>query len=553
MTKLTNRISLPRLAALSAFVGATLAGCGGNDPVRIVVLGTTDIHGNLVPYEYATDEPTQASLAQTATLIDSIRRAEPNVILVDSGDLLQGTALDEYQAQVGRDPVHPVVAAMNLLEYDASAIGNHEFNYGIEFLRESIEPSSFPFLAANITIADTDSLAFQPYEIVEREGIRVGLLGLTTPGVLIWDRTHVLGRLDFHDMVDAAAEWVPRIREAGADVVIVHAHAGLGPGSSYGFVPGVPEENSLARMAVEVPGIDAIFAGHTVEAIGGELIGGSMILHAGRAGDHLAVAELTVRRTSAGVEVERSGRVIPTRGVPPHPDIVALVDDAHTRTVAWLGEPIGYTPDRWSSENGRLEDTPIADLVARVQAEVTGADLSAASVFRTGVEFGPGSITRRDILGLYVYPNTLRAIEIDGAQLKAYLERSALYYRTLPGDELVNDSVPGYNFDLIDGVEYVIDLSRPAGDRIRDLVYQGTPVAETDRFTLALNNYRQTGGGGFDMIADAPVIYADETDVAGRIVEWVSARDTLRWSDVFTPNWELQPMEEVRRLARPSG
>ncbi len=391
------------------------AACSNPRPVKLVVLGTTDVHGHVVPYEYATGEPTRNSLAQVATLIDSIRHVEDHVVLVDSGDLLQGAALNEHQARVARDPIHPVIAAMNALEYDASAIGNHEFNYGIEYLQSTLATATFPFLAAKIRAHATDSLVFRPYTIVERAGLRIGLISFTTPGVLVWDRTNVEGRLDFLDMVDAAQHWIPRMRDEGAEIIVVAAHSGLGPGSSYGDREGVPEENALARMAVEVPGIDVIFAGHTSQAFAGEHLGGTLMLHAGLHANHLAVAELTIHRTRAGLEVSSVGRVISTRGVPPHAELVELVRHAHERAVAWLGEPIGYTPDHWRATTARIEDTPIADLVTRVQSELTGADLSAAAVFRTGAEFGPGPITRRDILGLYVYPNTLRVVRVSGA------------------------------------------------------------------------------------------------------------------------------------------
>lgn len=522
-------------------------GCSAPGPSRLVVLGTTDVHAHLLPYRYATDEPTENSLAQVATLVDSIREAEPRVVLVDSGDLLQGTPLGEYQARVARDSVHPAIAAMNAMEYDAAALGNHEFNYGLDFLEAALAEAEFPFLAANIHAHGRDSLPFPPYTLVDRDGLVVGVLGLTTPGVALWDRAHVEGRLDFRDLVAAARVWVPRLREAGADVIVVAAHSGVGPGSSYGDVPGVPEENAVARLAIEVPGIDVIFAGHTSEPIGGLRVGGTLILHAGRAADHLAVAELTVRRTRAGVEVVSEGSVISTRGVRPDPALRALVADAHERTVAWLGEPIGWTPDRWSADGARFEDTPIVDLIGRVQAEVTGAELSAAAIFDRSAGFGPGPITRRDILGLYIYPNTLRAVLLSGADLRAYLERSALYFRTWPTDRLVNDSVPGYNFDMLSGVDYALDLRREPGRRLVSLRYGDAPVAPTDSFTLAVNSYRQAGGGGFGMVADAAVVYADETDVASRILEFVARRDTLRIEDVFRRNWELRPEEAVRR------
>jgi 2',3'-cyclic-nucleotide 2'-phosphodiesterase/3'-nucleotidase len=520
----------------------------------VTLLGTTDVHGQLLPYEYSTGGESPGSLAQVATLVDSIRRVDRAVLLFDSGDLLQGTPLTEYQASEGMDDVHPAIAAMNLLGYDASAIGNHEFNYGIPFMESALAGARFPFLAANIRAAGTDSLPFRPYTLLEVEEVRVGVIGLTNPGVAVWDRVNVEGRLLFDDIVETARRLVPQVREAGAELLVAIAHSGLGPGSTYSSVAGAPEENALERLATQVPEIDVIFGGHTAESIDGLRIGRTLILHAGVRGNHLAVAHVQVRRTPDGFRVvSSSGRVLPTGDVPASERLVEAVRPAHERTLAWLDVPIGYTPDRWSAATGRIEDTPIADLIAAVQAELTGADLSSTPIFNLQGEFGPGPITRRDILQLYVYPNTLRAVRIGGADLLAYLERSAVYYGAYPEADPFNDSIRGYNYDMVNGVEYTLDLSRPRGDRVRGLRYRGRPVVESDSFTLALNSYRQSGGGGFDMIARLPVTYLDEVDIASRIIEFVQRRDTLRTADVFERNWGLAPeaaLERLRSVAR---
>ena len=548
--------TLARAALFGTVVASTACSSGVDvgDEVRLTLLGTTDVHGQLLPYEYATGGASPGSLAQVATLVDSIRHVDPAVLLFDSGDLLQGTPLDEYQASEGIDDIHPVIAAMNLLRYDASAIGNHEFNYGLPFMRSALAGASFPFLAANIRAAGSDSLPFQTYAVLEVQGVRVGVIGFTTPGVAVWDRANVEGRLLFDDIVDAARRWVPRLREAGADVLVAIAHSGVGPGSSYGSVVGVPEENALERLATEVPELDVIFGGHTAESIDGLRVGRTLILHAGVRANHLAVAHVQARRTPDGFTVASThGRVLPTGDVPPSDAVVELVRSAHERTLAWLDVPIGYTPDRWSSATGRFEDTPIADLITTVQTELTGADLSSTALFNTRTEFGPGPITRSDILGLYVYPNTLRAVRISGFDLAAYLERSALYYHTFPTAEPINDSIRGYNYDMIAGVAYTLDLSRPRGDRVTALRYRGQPVAESVSFTLALNSYRQSGGGGYQMIAGLPVTYLDEVDIASRIIEFIQRRDTLRIEDVFESNWGLAPpavVEQLRTLAR---
>lgn len=538
---------------LGGLVGIAAVGCSGPEPapaeVRLTLLGTTDVHGQLLPYDYATDGPAPNSLAQVATLVDSIRRTDAAVLLLDSGDLLQGTPLDELQAREGMDEVHPAIDAMNFLRYDAAAIGNHEFNYGIPFMRSALSGARFPFLAANIYLADTDSLAFPPYVIREVGGVRVGVIGFTTPGVAIWDRANVEGQLRFEDIVEAARRWVPRLREAGSDVLVAIAHSGVGPGSSYGAGAGGLEENALERLAVEVPELDVIFGGHTAESIDSLRVGRGLILHAGVRADHLAVAHVVVRPDADGYRVvSTAGRALPTAGVAAFPGLVQVVQTAHERTLAWLGEPIGYTPSAWSAATARFEDTPIADLIATVQAEITGAQLSSTAIFNTTAGFGPGPITRRDILGLYVYPNTLRAVRLSGADLRDYLEHSARYFGSFPGSPAINGSIRGYNFDMIDGLEYELDLSRPPGERITSLRFGGQPVSDSDSLSIALNSYRQAGGGGFDMMPGATVTYLDEVDIATRIIEYVERRDTLRIEDVFAPNWRILPEAAADRL-----
>lgn len=546
---------------LIAGVVALAAGCAPGEPagardakapdlVRVTLLGTTDVHGHLLPYEYATDRPTRASLAQVATLVDSVRQADRRVLLLDSGDLLQGTALDEFEAQVGRDSVHPVIAAMNELGYAAAAIGNHEYNYGIPFLRSALEDAEFPFLSANTFRAGTDSVAYPPYVLVDLDGVRVGIIGFTTPGVTIWDRDNVQGRLRFEDIVTAAQRWVPRLEAERPDIVVAVVHSGIGPGSSY-VASDVPEENAVGRLAEAVDGIDVIFAGHSHERVEGRFMGDALVVQAGRHANSLAVAQVDLERSGAGwTIIARSGLTIGTEGVPARPWRDPRIEDAHRRALVWLREPIGFTPDRWSAADGRVRDTPIADLINEVERSVSGAELASTAVFSPAAGFGPGPISRRDILGLYVYPNTLRAVRISGSDLAAYLEWSARYFRGFPGDPIVNDSVPGYNFDIVSGVEYTIDVSRPAGARVTRLTRDGVPVAPTDSFTLAVNNYRQSGGGGAGMVGRAPLVYGGQDPISQLIIEYVRERDTLRIGDIHRENWRIEPAAAREALLR---
>ncbi|MGH7572721.1 MAG: 5'-nucleotidase C-terminal domain-containing protein, partial [Gemmatimonadota bacterium] len=534
-----------------------------SDTVRITLLGTTDIHGRLVPWDYYAGEEEQRGLARVATLVDSIRAAEPNTILVDSGDLLQGNPLDYYYGLVEPAPVHPVIRAMNLMGYDAAVLGNHEFNYGLEALARSLEDADFPFLAGNVFVAGTDSLEWPAWTVVERAGVTVGILGLTTPGSAIWDRRHVGGRLDFRDLVASAERVWPEL-EAASDVQIAIIHSGMGPGSSYDEAgTGVPEENAGRRLAETLPGLDVVFLGHSHRDVPADTVNGVVFTQAGQWGEALAVAGIVVARESQGWRVvDRRTGTLSTEGVRPDPAFMDEIGPWHERVVDYVADTIGWTPDDWSAARARLEDTPILDLIQRVQLDATGADLSAAAAFVTDASLGPGPITIADAASVYVYDNTLEAIEITGRQLEDYLEYSAKYFHRVgpdgrpvetADDDLAVDSVPGYNFDVVAGVEYAIDLTQPVGSRIEDLTYGGQPVRDDQAFTMAINNYRRGGGGGFSMIAGAPVVVEDGGEIRQLLIDWVAARDTIREEDVFVPSWRIEPAAAVARAGRTSG
>ena len=547
------------------------ASTGGRDPateapgapparVEMTILGTTDVHGRVVPWDYYTASEEELGLARVATLVDSIRAADPAVILVDSGDLLQGNPFDYYYGVVAPAETHPLIAAMNFLDYDAAAVGNHEFNFGIPALERAIAGADFPFLGGNVFVAGTDSTAFPPFAVVERDGVRVGILGLTTPGSTIWDRANVEGRLEFRDIVESARRFWPEL-ERQSDVQIAVMHSGLGPGSSYDeAATGVPPEDAGGALAEALPGLEAIFLGHSHRVIAADTVAGVLVTQAGRWAEALAVVQLELERSGGGWRVVgRSATALPTAGVPPHPALMAEMGPFHERVVAYVADTIGFTPDAWSAAVARVADTAILDLIQRVQLDATGADLSAASAFNPAAILGPGPITQADAAALYAYDNTLKTIRITGRQLREYLEYSAKYFhRTTPEGELVDaagdtdlevDSVPGYNFDVMAGVEYAIDVSKPLGERIVDLKYRGEPVTDERTFTLAINNYRQGGGGGYSMIADAPVVSETAGEVRQLLIDWIAERDTIRREDVFDRSWAIVPREAVAGYA----
>jgi 2',3'-cyclic-nucleotide 2'-phosphodiesterase/3'-nucleotidase/5'-nucleotidase len=529
-----------------------------------VVLGTTDVHGHLLPWDYYAGKEQDGGLARVAILVDSIRQAVPNVILVDSGDLLQGSPLDYYYGVVRPAEVHPVIRAMNRLGYDAAVLGNHEFNYGLQALDRALEDAEFPFLAGNAHLAGTDSLRWPGWAVVERSGVRIAILGLTTPGSTIWDDDNLTGRLEFEDIVASAERMWPEI-EAASDVQVAIIHSGMGPGSSYDEAgTGVPEENAGRRLAETIPGLEVVFLGHSHREIDAERVNGVAFTQAGTWGEALAVAEIgLIREAGRWRVVDRRTEALSTEGVPPEPGFVEEIRPYHERVVAYVADTIGWTPDDWSASRARFEDTPVLDLIQRVQLDATGAELSAAAAFVTDAGLGTGPITIADAASIYVYDNTLKAIQITGQQLGEYLEHSARYFHRVDSagrpvdasgdDDLAVDSVPGYNFDVVAGVDYAIDLTQPLGSRIEDLTYRGAPVREDDTFTLAINNYRQAGGGGFAMVRDAPVIYDRGEEIRRLLIDWIAARDTILEADVFEPSWRILPAAAVQPAAGPVG
>ncbi len=564
-----------RALALAFVVGASAcapADAPGTDEVTVVVLGTTDVHAWLLPWDYMAGEPADRGLALLAPLVDSVRTAHPGrVLLVDSGDLLQGSPMAAAFTPLAEGEIHPVVAAMNLLGYDAAALGNHEFNFGIEHLERTVADARFPFLAANVVDAASGEPVWPPSTVVELETdlgpLRVGIIGVLPPGVAVWDRDHVEGRLGFPDIRERVAAEAPRLRsEEGADLVVIAAHSGF-EGTSYDMeATGLGPENQMAQVAREVPGIDAIFLGHTHQEVADSVLDGVRFAQAGAHARSLAVVEFRLARDPEGRwEVrESTGRLLRpdadqvSRGGDPR--FAELLPEAHARTLALVNRVVATNAEPWPAGRARIEDTPLLRWMSDVQRAVSGAELSAVAAFNLDAGLPEGEVTVAHLARLYPYDNNLlRAVEIDGATLRAYLEHSARYFLPCPEarcDRLVNPEWPGYNFDVVHGVQYTLDLTRPVGARVTRLERGGRPVADDDRFTLALNNYRQGGGGGFPGVATAPVLHAGDESVRDLLMADLERRGTLAPPVDFTPGWEIVPralLEQALREMRRDG
>jgi 2',3'-cyclic-nucleotide 2'-phosphodiesterase / 3'-nucleotidase / 5'-nucleotidase len=562
-----GRASLPSATPLPMDAGAAMG--SATDTLSLVLLGTTDVHGRLYNHDYYTGSTTDHGLALLKPLVDSIRSAHPGrVLLFDSGDLLQGNPLGLVYARQYADQPNPIIRAMNLMAYDAAAIGNHEFNYGLPHLDRAIAQAAFPFVSGNVFQHGTREHAYEPYALIPvrtaaGDSLVVGVTGNTPPGVHVWDRENVTGVLEFREIVSSIRPVVAEMRAQGADIIVVLSHGGL-EGTSYDTVTtGLPPENAAIQLAQQEPGIDVIFMGHTHRELADTTVNGVLLTQAKNWAASLAAVTLTATRSPAGQwrVLQKRGEILRADASRPDHAFMDSLRWEHERTLAYVNARIGTAPERLSARESRVRDTPIIDFINEVQRRVSGAQLSSSAAFQINAELPAGDITIAHVAALYPYDNTLKAIRITGAQLRAYLEKSAEYFAgwpAAPGTTVTNFAVPGYNFDIVSGVDYTIDVSQAVGRRITRLSYQGQPVSDDQTFTLALNNYRQSGGGGYDMIAGADVVYDRGEDVRELLIEEIRRRGVVRAQDYFVENWRLLPAaaaeaalrEQVTREAR---
>ncbi|MDB4883729.1 MAG: cpdB, partial [Gemmatimonadetes bacterium] len=483
-------------------------------------------------------------LTRAATIVDSLRTAAPGrVVLLDAGDLLQGNSLDFVAARVSPpDAPHPVVAAMSAMRYDAAAIGNHEFNFGVPALERALRQASFPFLAANAYRPD-GSRAFRAWTMIERGGAHIAIVGATTPGSMVWDRANLAGRVVLRDIIPAVRAATEEARTAGADVVLVTVHSGLNEASTYDTAStGLPSDNVAARVAKEVAGVDLVAYGHSHKEMRDTTINGVLLIQAKNWATSVAVAHLSLARSGGRWHVaSRRADLVQARGHAESPAVLAATDAAHRATVAWVTTPIGRTSAVWRADSARLTDTPLIDFVLEVERRAAGADLASAAAFSLAARLDTGAITQAQMYTLYPYDNTLVAIRISGRQLRDYLEHSARYYKSVSatGTPIVDPAIPDYDFDILAGADYTLDPSRPIGSRVTRLEFRGKPVMPTDSFTLAMPNHRQNGAGGYAMLNGAPVVYDQQQNIRQLLIDEVRRVGTLRPEQYHTVNWRL--------------
>ncbi|MFJ7301975.1 bifunctional metallophosphatase/5'-nucleotidase [Streptomyces sp. NPDC099088] len=575
--------------AVAGTVAATPAQAAHRKPPKpprtwsFSILGTTDLHSHVFDWDYYTDAAYQDSkgnsvgVARVATLVKQQRAAkgEDRVLLVDAGDIIQGTSLAYYYARVDpivgtggrRGPKHPMAVAMNAMRYDAAALGNHEFNYGIETLRRFEEQCHFPLLGANALDAKTLRPAFQPYTVkrVRVPGapdIKVGILGLTNPGIALWDKDNVSGKMAFTGLVEQAKKYVPRMRALGCDVVFLTDHSGLDGSSSYGEeLPYV--ENASNLVAQQVPGIDAILVGHTHTEVSSYTVtntetGKDVVLSEPYCyGMRLTVFDFELELVRGQWKVTSTkAQTLNSNTVEEDAEITGLLTADHDLVVRYVNTPVGTCTADLSAAEACWKDVPVMDFIHQVQTAAVATGLSTADAalplisvaapFSRTADIPRGDVTIRDVAGLYIYDNTLYGKKLTGAQLKDYLEYAAKYYHQVPAGTKVDtatltnaNSFWDYMYDTAAGVSYDIDIAQPEGSRIKNLAHAGTPVADDQVFVVAVNNYRANGGSGYPHIAAADIAYSSTNEIRQLMIDYVTAKGSLDPADFAAANWRL--------------
>ncbi len=537
----------PRFSAV--LLGLVLAApAAAADRVALTVLQTSDLHANLLPWDYARNTEGAWGLARVATRIRQIRKEVPNVLLLDGGDTIQGAPTGWLEARRPSGGPHFVATAMNALGYDAMAVGNHEFNFGLDVLRRAQKDSSFPWLSANTRNAADGSAAFPEVLVKELGGVRVGVLGLTTPNIPGWEPVVNRPGLTWEDPVETAKRLVPLLRgEKRCDVIVVLFHSGLEADPVTGEPNGTGHENRVVALARDVPGIDLILTGHAHKKLSMVRVHGVPVMQPGRWGEVLARVDLVVDRVGGkATVVETSGELLPSdSSVATDPEIAAIAKGPHARALAYLNEPLATASGPFPGGRARLEDTALLDLINETQLAATGAELSMTSLlpFRfDGWEAGP--VTVRQVYALYPYENQLVVVEVDGARLKGVLEHAASYYGTAEwrdGHLVVTPraGMTAYNFDVLQGASYRVDPTAPVGNRVRELRFKGRDVKEGDLFSLAVNSYRAQGAGGYEALKGTRVLRTYNDEIRELLVERLRKAGTIQ--PVTDRNWILAP------------
>ena len=522
----------------------------------LYILQTTDVHGNIYPYNYFKDKSADYGLAKIYSRVIEYRKRYKNVLLVDGGDLLQGTPLIYYFNNVETTVPNPMILTLNYMGYDAFSVGNHDIEQGLFVYTRAQNESKFPWLSANSLLEDRRTY-FKPFTIIEKNGLRIGILGMTTPGIPMWLDESLYPGITWTDMVETARQYVRLIRPQ-VDILVGLFHAGFEAGYSAAQTEkaGLPNENASRLVAEQVAGFDVVFAGHSHKPqprnsktqIRQAQV--PLLINAGSWGRNLGVAQIIIKKETEQADwviEQKNGWLESTKNTKPSQAILDLTSYYHTKTLEYIRTPIATLTDSISAEKARFEDTPLIELINKAQMEAAGADISFAACFNDRVRFQPGTLRVKDVYAIYPYENFLYLVEMTGRQIKDFLTYSARYFILKDGVATAKPAVNGYNYDMAEGIRYTIKVrataEKPdAANDVYDIIYlkTGQPLDMNKTYKVAMNSYRASGGGGHMAAAgaqNAPVLWKSSTEMRTILINYLKKRNKIKpRSD---NNWRL--------------
>jgi len=521
-----------------------------NENFRLTILQTSDVHGTVLPINYSDNSHENCGLAALSTIIAKEREINQNTILIDNGDMIQGTAITYFHAKINNNLPSPVIKAMNLMGYDVAVIGNHEFNYGRAYLENAIKASNFPWICANITKKATgESFTNKPYIIKTFDnGLKVGILGLTTKYIPNWENPETIEDLDFIDVVESARKWLEIMKnEENTDVNIVSYHGGFERNLETGEpTEKLTGENQGYELCTKVSSMDVLLTGHQHRVIENLSLNGVLVLQPGHNGNCIGKVSIDlIKIRGKWTIVNKVSSIINANGSKVDKRILNSLSDIEKKAQAWLDTPIGHIEGDMLIKDHlkvRLKANAFTEFINNIQMDAAEVDISNTAIFDNNIKGFHQNVTMRDIISNYKYPNTLKVIRLKGSDIREALEKTAEYFSIVNGE--IGVSMNGgyltlrhYNYDMWEGIEYVIDISKPINSRITKINYKNYPLDMDSDYDVVMNNYRAGGGGSYLMFKGKPVLKDIPIDMAELIANYILERGTIKAT--VNDNWKV--------------
>ncbi|MEA3321891.1 MAG: bifunctional UDP-sugar hydrolase/5'-nucleotidase [Bacillota bacterium] len=517
--------------------------------LNLTILETSDIHGSIMPLGYGNNKYEPLGLAKVSTIIKEERTKEQHVLVIDNGDLIQGTPLTYHYVKKQSYEENPMIRVLNHLNYDAAVVGNHEFNYGMDVLKQAVKHSSFPWLSANILEEQSGNpFLGKPYIIKQYDSAKVAVLGVTTHYVPNWENPAHIEGLTFENVLQSTQKWVSFIKEKEKpDLLIVSYHGGFEKDPTTGEITeNLTGENQGYEICQKIAGIDILLTGHQHRTIA-TYINNVLVLQPGVNGQMVGKATIVFEKEAGMWKiVDKKAELKSVEQVEADQYVIELIQDYETATQKWLDIPMGKIKGDMMVEDAhqlRLGDNALIEFINKVQMKVSGAEISNSALFHINSPGFPANVTMRDIVSNYIYPNTLKVIQLTGQDIKDALERSASYFMIGKGGEVVvNPSFitpkpQHYNYDMWEGIEYILDIRRPIGERVVKLTRNGQEMDLDQKFEVVMNNYRAGGGGDYAMYRDKPVVKDIPMDMSELIANYILEEKVINAS--VNRNWKV--------------